>query len=171
MAQKSEQERKREHALLSLRFCWHVDGVIGGSARPGRYGNLKNDLEFLKEHGISLIVNLTAGPLDIPPDYQADMKEIHEPLPDGHPPRREQLDRIISVVENSAHQGEKVVVHCRGGIGRTATVLIPLLMTMEGISLQEAINRLRKAGRYTQSMDQWEFLKEWAKEKSPPESY
>ncbi len=161
----SEQDRNYERTMLSLRFCWHVDGMVAGCARPGRYGDLAKDLGFLKEQGINLIVNLTSRPLEVPAEFETQMEQVHEPLPDGHPPETDQLERILSLVQSATQQGKKVVVHCRGGIGRTATVLIPLIMTLEGIPLQDAIDRLRKSGRYTQSMDQWEFLKEWSENK------
>ena len=162
----SGKDEAYERRQLSLRFCWHVDGMIAGSARPGRYGELDKDLEFLQDQGIDLIVNLTTSRLEIPDRSGLNMEEVHEPLYDGHPPEGEQLERILTLVQKATAEGKKVVVHCRGGIGRTATVLIPLIMTLEGLTLEDAIGRLRKSGRYTQSMDQWEFLKKWAENKA-----
>ena len=72
---------------------------------------------------------------------------------------------IIGLVKEATAESKRVVIHCRGGVGRTATVLIPLLMELEGIDLEQAIKRLRQAGRYTQTMQQWEFLQEWAQKR------
>jgi len=145
-----------------LRFCWHIDNLVAGSARPGRYGDLRDDLARLKEEGIEVIVNLCSEPVEIPPEFEDSFRQVHVPVVDGHPPEAEQLEEIMGEVLRAKAGGKKVVIHCRGGVGRTATVLIPLIMELEGVSMDDAIGRLRKAGRYTQSMHQWEFLREWA---------
>ena len=150
----------------TLRFFWHVDGLVAGSARPGRYGDLRAELGLLKEKGIGLIVNLCEDPLSFPEEFSGCFEELHEPVLDGHPPEPEQLLRIIERVERGAAQGQPCLIHCRGGVGRTATVLIPVMMVLEGLSLDEAVQRLRQAGRYTQTMQQWEFLQEWARQKA-----
>ena len=147
-----------------LRFSWHVGQMVAGSARPGRYNDISKDFATLKQQGIEIIVNLCEGRLDIPAEFAADFTEVHEPVLDGHPPEPEQLENIIALVKKSAAAGKRAVVHCRGGVGRTATVLIPLIMAMEGISLDEAVARLRSSGRYTQTMQQWHFLEAWARE-------
>lgn len=147
---------------LTLRFFWHVDGVVAGCARPGRYGEMRAELAHLRDQGISLIVNLCTEPLAMPEEFAAVFEEFHVPVLDGHPPEEDQLARIIGKVSAARAAGRSTVIHCRGGVGRTATVLIPVMMTLEKISLDEAVARLRKAGRYTQTMQQWEFLKAWA---------
>ena len=157
----AELEKRHKKAELGLRFQWHLDGMVAGSAKPGRYGDIMGDLEFLRDQGVEVIVNLTSHPIGLPEPFQAHFTEVHEPMPDGHPPDHGQLERIIERVKAETSEGRRVVIHCRGGVGRTATVLIPVLMDLEGLSLEQAIDRLRKAGRYTQSMQQWEFLKEW----------
>ena len=147
---------------LTLRFSWHVDGLVAGSARPGRYGDIRRELALIKDEGIRLIVNLCTEPLPIPDEFLDEFEEMHEPVLDGHPPEPAQLTRIIAKVQAAAKAGRPALIHCRGGVGRTATVLIPVMMEVGGFSLDDAIHRLRQAGRYTQTMQQWEFLKDWA---------
>ncbi len=149
----------------NLRFCWHVGNWIAGSARPGRYGDLADDLAALRDSGVRLIVTLCAEPLHIPAELGGHFEVLHEPVADGAPPDPAQLERIVSTLESARAGGTRSVVHCRGGVGRTATVLIPVLMRIEGLSLEEAAARLRSAGRFTQSMAQHEFLREWSDER------
>ena len=52
---------------LTLRFSWHVDGLVAGSARPGRYGDIRRELALIKDEGIRLIVNLCTEPLVMVP--------------------------------------------------------------------------------------------------------
>jgi len=149
-----------------LRFAWHVDESVAGSARPGRYGDLSDDLERLKSEGVDTIINLCSKKLEIPDDFGDHFEVVHEPVVDGSPPDPEQLDRIIETVRKSRDSGRRLVVHCRGGVGRTATILIPVMMELLDMELDEAIQGLRKAGRYTQSMEQWEFLQDWIKRRN-----
>jgi protein-tyrosine phosphatase len=44
-------------------------------------------------------------------------------------------------------QGEKVVVHCGGGVGRTGHVLAAWLVHSRGFSNQAAITAVKQAGR------------------------
>ena len=144
--------------------------MVAGSARPGRYNDIRKDFATLQEMGIEIIVNLCETRLEMPPEFAACFREIHEPILDGHPPEPEQLERIIADVSQAARCGKRAVIHCRGGVGRTATVLIPLIMAMEGLPLEEAVQKLRVAGRYTQTMQQWHFLEAWVRNFEAPKT-
>lgn len=153
-----------EHTIKdSLRFGWCLPGKLAGSARPGRYGDLGEDLLRLRAEGIAVIVNLCSQPIEFPPEMAGWFEELHEPVQDSEAPTFAQLDRIIAAVRHALDHSRPVLVHCRGGVGRTATVLTPLLITLTGASLDQAVASLKKAGRFTQSMHQWEFLLEWTR--------
>ncbi len=145
-----------------LRFKWHVGDMVAGSAMPGRHGALKKDLTKLKEEGIELIVNLTCTTLQIPSEFKDAFSVVHMPIVDGHPPQSEQLNQIMDIVRDAVDTGKRTVIHCRGGMGRTASVIVPLLMEHENLSLEEAVEEARKSGRFTQSSEQREFLESWA---------
>jgi hypothetical protein len=145
----------------SLRFAWCIEGRLAGSARPGRYGELGADLLRLRGEGIGVIVNLCSQPLGIPAEMSEWFEELHEPVQDSEAPTFTQMDRIITQVRAALDDDKRVLVHCRGGVGRTATVLAPILIALTGVSLDQAVTDLKKAGRFTQSMHQWEFLLKW----------
>ena len=57
-------------------------------------------------------------------------------------PTLEQLDAFNSIVKNS---GEKwVLVHCKGGYGRTGTMLASYLIKQKGYLAKEAIGYVRE---------------------------
>ena len=147
-----------------FKFRWEVGDRIAGSAMPGRYGNLSDDFSTLNEEGIEIIINLTCTTLEVPSEFEGCFEVLHVPIVDGHAPDRRQLNKIIAVIRDAVGKGKRAVIHCRGGIGRTATVLTPLLMELEDLCLEEAVEKLRKSGRYTQSTEQRKFLEAWARD-------
>ena len=155
--------KERADAFNSFRFHWEVGDMVAGSAMPGRYGSVTHDLKTLQEKGIGVIVNLTHRTLEIPPEFEGAFDVIEVPIVDGHAPEEQQLDQVLQLVRDAVSRGKRTVIHCRGGIGRTATVLIPLIMELEGLPLEEAVQRVKKSGRFTQSTEQREFLKSWAR--------
>jgi len=146
----------------ALRFSWHLDGKIAGSARPGRYGNLGADLSFLREQGIRHILNLTEQALEVPDSHLAHFQFHHVPLLDGHAPSDEDMEAIRAKVREAFARKEAILIHCQGGVGRTATVIGALLMEFLDLSMEESLHNLRQAGRLTESMEQWEFLCKWS---------
>ena len=154
----------RAAAFNSFKFHWEVGDMVAGSAMPGRYRNIADDCRTLKEEGIEIIINLTCTTLEIPSEFEGCFEVLHVPVLDGQAPDRHQLNKIMAVIRDAVPKGKRAVIHCRGGIGRTATVLTPLLMELEDLCLEEAEEKLRKSGRYTQSTEQREFLEAWARE-------
>jgi protein-tyrosine phosphatase len=152
----------RQESFDLFRFRWHLGEMVAGSAMPGRHGDLVKDLEKLKEEGIALIVNLTCTTLQIPTEYGDSFRVVHVPIVDGHPPGAGQLNQIMDLVRDAMLTGKRTVIHCRGGMGRTASVIIPLLMEFENLSLEKAVEKARKSGRFTQTSEQREFLESYA---------
>ncbi|MFC1825473.1 dual specificity protein phosphatase family protein [Thermodesulfobacteriota bacterium] len=146
-----------------LRFSWHVRDMVAGSAMPGHRGDIVEDLNKFKEEGIELIVSLTYTAFQIPPEFKDYFRVVQIPIVDGYPPDVEQMNEIMDLVRDALSKSRRVVIHCRGGMGRTATVIIPLLMEFENLSLEEAVEEVRKCGRFTQSSEQREFIESWAR--------
>ena len=157
-----QEERSQVIEFNPLRFHWEVGDMVAASAMPGRYSSIEDDFKILKEEGIEVIVNLAHRTFRVPPEFEGSFKVFHEPVVDGQAPDEQQLEKIIGLVQEAVSRGKRTVIHCRGGIGRTATVLIPLIMELENLSLEDAMTRVRESGRYPQSREQREFLESWA---------
>ena len=57
------------------------------------------------------------------------------------------VDRILPFLASASRSGDRVVVHCGGGIGRTGHVLAAWLVSGRGFSNQKAIAAVKKTGR------------------------
>jgi len=147
--------------VTTLRFSWVIEGTIAASARPGRYGPLEDHLKYLKENGIHTIINLCEDPLGLPDGYRSHFEVTHVPILDGDAPSGEQMSLVFQTIESALGEGRRCLVHCRGGTGRTATVLAPVLMHYKKIVLHDALELLRGSGRRTETLQQLRFIEEW----------
>lgn len=154
-----------------LRFSWYAKGILAGSAQPGRFRPLAEDLKELHRKGVRAIVSLHGDFRALPREF-ADAFSFHShPVPDGYPPSRDQMKRIIRAVRAEVSRGHPCLVCCRGGVGRTSTVLAVLLMEIGGMTREEAVGVLREAGRVPEGVDQHEFVSRWVvsrRRKGPP---
>ncbi|MFA7460926.1 MAG: tyrosine-protein phosphatase, partial [Trueperaceae bacterium] len=107
------------------------DGMVTG-ARWER--DLATDLRRLREHhGAHVLVSLMEAfeyvDLGVPGLLEdaagSGMRVHHLPIVDGSVPavdQTDQLNALVQTVKESLQAGERVVVHCRGGQGRSGTV-------------------------------------------------
>lgn len=112
---------------------WVVPGrlLVGehpvAPSRPDTVERLSNVLSA----GITCFIDLTE-PRELP-SYESllppampggrRLKYVREPISDhGVPGDREQMSRILAAIDRALEEGHGVFVHCRAGIGRSATV-------------------------------------------------
>jgi protein-tyrosine phosphatase len=70
------------------------------------------------------------------------------PIEDFHLAEETQLiEQILPFLAEGERQGEKTVVHCSGGVGRTGHVLAAWLVSSRGMSNDEAIEAVKRQGR------------------------
>jgi protein-tyrosine phosphatase len=87
-------------------------------------------------------------------------------IPDGGPPRAEDLDRAWGFLEHEtggeARSKRLVHVHCRAGLERTGAVLVAFVAHRGGISYTTALERVRNAGWWVQPLTgQREAVEQW----------
>ena len=140
-------------------------GIIGMTLCPGKKINsassgpwnrdLDMDLQAIQAWGAQALVNLMEGheyELLRVPDYVAKvrsypMEYFHLPIVDVHPPdgRFEELWKSAGPrLREILLDGGKILIHCRGGIGRTGTVAAQLLVEL-GMPHENAIKAVRDA--------------------------
>lgn len=151
-------------------FAASVPGVLSRSGQP-----LITEFRWLREHGWKSVVNLRTdgergevgddrklqGFSDIGFSY------LSLPIADGHPPTDRQAEEFLAFVTRPENQ--PVHVHCRGGIGRTGTLVALYRYAVQGWPMETAILESR-AFRGGVSAGQAQWLRAWA-EAHPPGSH
>lgn len=119
-------------------FTWIDRPYLAAMARPTGVDELK----WLRDHDLQLIISLTEAPLPRPWVNDAGLMALHIPVVDMAAPTQEQLDQAISAIQKARDQGIGVGVHCTAGHGRTGTVLAAYFVD-RGLSARAAIAKVR----------------------------
>lgn len=131
-----------------------LDNVVYGSCRPGigRVQTIPPEsvddwIEFMLSQGISrVVVLLHAHQLEY---YQEDLLAAYRkrfsavtwaPIPDFETPDLPTLHKAVAALKEAEEAGEKVVVHCSAGMGRTGIILAAWLILRHGQSARQAVH-------------------------------
>jgi len=139
-------------------------GTIGMTLCPGKkdpyakFGawdrDLQADLQAIRDWGASAIVSLMEGSefwlLGVP-DFEAkvaaEFRWLWLPIPDGGVPGEEFEHRWAEAgpeLHSRLTAGERVLIHCRAGLGRTGMIAARLLVEA-GLTPLQALNAVRRA--------------------------
>ncbi len=136
--------------------------IVYGAQRPGYpFRNVGEDkirewIGFMKDKGIKRVVCLlpqeqleyyTVPLLEIYKREFGDENVLWAPIEDFHLCDKETLRRILYFLKDADDKGEKVVVHCSGGLGKTGHILAAWLVFGRGFDIEEAINTVIRTGR------------------------
>jgi len=126
-------------------FSFVIKDRLAGCAAPGTWDPIEDDLQALKEVGITALVSLTEESLDAVTVEEAGLDYLHEPVPDFHPPRPAQIRRFVEFVKSRIEGKARgaVAVHCFAGRGRTGTLLACYLVAT-GLDAEEAVRTVRR---------------------------
>jgi ADP-ribosyl-[dinitrogen reductase] hydrolase len=184
-----EPRTSRSHPL---HVDWITDlpapGVLGLTLCPGKWGSslfgrpwardLEFDLALLREHHrtdllVSLMEDHEYAQLRVP-DLVSRAKAhgldvVHFPIPDVSvppPDRHRDFDALVDRLRAELDGGSRVVVHCRGGLGRTGLTAAALLTTY-GDDPNQAIARVRATRRgAVETPEQEDFVAAFARRRS-----
>ena len=148
-----------------------------GKQGPSEYGgpwlrDLTTDMAVLKDWGCKALLTLME-PSELQDFHVLNIGEIaesmcikwyHMPITDGDPPDERFIAawpvfgrELLDILKN----GDRVVIHCRGGLGRTGTVACLLLMEF-GTSPLGALEMVRSCRPGSvETIAQEQFIKEY----------
>jgi len=146
-----------EGDMYRLAAASEQERIVFGSARPGFSDREVGEwIEFMKRHGIQRVCCLFSEKQltpysDLLGIYQQEFgiqRVCWTPIEDFTLVDLETLiGKILPFLSIADREGEKVVVHCAGGVGRTGQVLTAWLVHRHGFSNQAAVATVKKTGR------------------------
>lgn len=147
-------------------YHWIEDNRVMAGSMP-TYGA---DIDTLyQSFGIRAILSLTRRSIIDCPDIaylvQAyPIQNYHAPIADHYTPNEAILHTSLAFIEQSLSNNQPIYVHCRGGIGRTGTILIAYYVLRCGLTIEEARQRMRVRWNYQRvanAADQGSPQREW----------
>jgi protein-tyrosine phosphatase len=147
-------------------------GMWAGSVRGRWERDLAADMQELEEkHETNVLVSLMENheyhgyriPELLERDTYGGIEILRFAIKDMDVPREAESERFEATVRDIVQrleQGQNVVVHCRGGLGRTGTVAACVLVELGNHSAGEAIGLVRAARKGTvQTPEQEDFVR------------
>ena len=118
---------------------WLLPDQLLGCAYPKRDAALT----ALADQGIGVLVNLHERPHADARLQVHGFTSVHVPIKDFAAPTPDQLRQGVAAIDNALSNGQRVAVHCGGGLGRTGTLLACYLVH-QGAAADDAIQRVRQ---------------------------
>lgn len=116
--------------------------VEAGRLLAGRY---VRDLDALRAAGVTLFVDLTEDG-ELPPyagSIESPARHVRMPIGDFSVATEEQMRETLDLIDAELEAGGRVYLHCRGGCGRTGTV-VACHLVRHGASGEEALRRVEQ---------------------------
>lgn len=140
-------------------FNWLIDGVLGGSPRPGIVRSVESDAVALQRVDTKLLITLNEN-------WQAPVSELGKygiesyqvKIPDMGAPEPAVALALCQYVDGYLKDGLACVYHCKAGRGRTGTMLAAQ-MIYYGRSADDAIKEVQfRNPKWIESQVQLDFL-------------
>jgi Fe-S-cluster containining protein len=139
-------------------LSWITENLAMGHA-PMSYA----DLSSIGEQGVGAIMNLCAEFCDLHEIEEKHGFEVYYlPVFDNEAPAEPELERALDWLDEAVYLGKKVLVHCRYGVGRTATFVAAYLLR-KGFGLKLARKKVEEARTMSSSFSQWRLLRKYSK--------
>jgi len=119
-------------------FNWLTDDIAVGGCFP-----IERAAELGREHGVGAVVDLRAEDCDDPAQLAAaGLAFLHLPTPDMEPASVAMLEAGVDFARERLARGEKVLIHCQHGIGRSALLAL-CVMVDQGWAPLEALSQAK----------------------------
>lgn len=115
-----------------------LENKLSGMPKPE-----ETDLKALYESGIRAIVCLLEDDTIVNSYNENGFESLWLPVPDQNAPTTRQVEELVKFIDAQNEKGNKVAVHCKGGRGRTGTLIASYLIS-KGASFDEAMDQIEK---------------------------
>ena len=135
---------------------WNVlPNKLSGMPKPQ-----KQDLKAIHDSGIRAIVSLLEDESSVEYYELNGFEKLWLPVIDHEAPTKEQVEKLVEFVDVQNKKGNPVAIHCKGGKGRTGTMIASYLIS-KGASYDEAMGQIDEKQPNAIKKDfQINFLKE-----------
>ena len=121
------------------------------------------DVEELNRLGITRVINMCAeyrGPRKTYERYG--IEQLYLPTVDCTTPSRKSIEKAVEFMKAAGAKNEKVFVHCKAGMGRSATVVYCHLIANDGMSPENALKLMKeKRPEISSSIVGWTPVKQF----------
>jgi len=140
---------------------WNVlPNKLSGMPKPE-----EEDLKAVHEKGIRAIISLLEDEKSVENYSSNGFENLWLPVIDHEAPTVEQVQKLVEFVDEQNEKGNEVAIHCKGGRGRTGTMIASYLIS-KGASYEEAMNEIdSKQPNAIKKEFQINFLKELSNNK------
>lgn len=147
--------KKQKAAMTGI---WHRDVAL--------------DIDVVASWGASIVISLLEefeyqelGVPELPQVFADRFEWMDLPIPDRHAPTPSWVDRWElhrRQIAQALSEGKRILIHCKGGFGRTGTVAA-LILIDHGYSCDEAVRLCRETRELSvETVAQEQFLGEYA---------
>jgi atypical dual specificity phosphatase len=120
-------------------FSWVTKPYLAAMAKP----RTLEELQWLRQSGIDLLVTLTEEPPVRQFINQAGLMLVHIPILDFTAPTQDDFKNAVEAIRKAKDSSLGAAVHCAAGMGRTGTILAGWFVA-EGMTSTEAIKHVRQ---------------------------
>ena len=146
-----------------------MPGKLFVSPMPyGRYDN-QRVFRFFKQEDVQRVVILL-GDRDIKKRCRRDLKKLYRkhhmeitqfPMVDFLQPGHGDMDQLVPDLAQRLRRGERIVIHCHAGVGRSSVVVACLAAVIEHFRLDETIDHVKTHMETNITVEQKRFISGW----------
>ena len=153
---------------MATAMKWVLSDKLAGIARPGLLRDLEDDLAALAAARIEVLVCLEeTETVPVEALRRHGIEPVWSPVRDMEAPEIAEATRLCERISEALLAGRRVAVHCKGGLGRTGTLLAAYFI-WSGAAKPEALSTIRRVEpRFVQSTAQLAFLRAYWASRSP----